>query len=126
MSSNAASLLLTNADPALVARYFALDHPLPQIYRTFPADPAMAAALEFCRGMRIIRQPAWECLATFITSSMKQVAHIAQISHTLRTRYGEAIGPRPPPSPIPRPPGSPHCARRTCAPAPWVTAPAIS
>jgi N-glycosylase/DNA lyase len=82
------SQLATGADPALVARYFALDHPLPEIYRSFPADPAMAAALEYCRGMRIIRQPAWECLATFITSSMKQVAHIAQISHTLRTRYG--------------------------------------
>jgi N-glycosylase/DNA lyase len=84
--------LVTNADPALVSRYFALDHPLPEIYRSFPADPAMAAALDFCRGMRIIRQPAWECLATFITSSMKQVAHIAQISHTLRTRYGVAAG----------------------------------
>jgi len=84
--------LLTDADPGLVGLYFALDHPLPEIYRSFPADPAMTAALEFCRGMRIIRQPAWECLATFITSSMKQVAHIAQISHTLRSRYGETAG----------------------------------
>jgi N-glycosylase/DNA lyase len=85
--------LLTDADPAAVARYFALDHPLPSIYSTFPKDPAMAAALHFCRGMRIIRQPAWECLATFITSSMKQVAHISQISHTLRTRYGRPLSP---------------------------------
>lgn len=84
--------LLTNGDPGMVVRYFALDHPLPEIYRTFPEDPVMAAALEFCRGMRIIRQPAWECLATFITSSMKQVSHIAQISQTLRSRYGRAAG----------------------------------
>jgi N-glycosylase/DNA lyase len=39
--------------------------------------------------LRIIRQPRWECLATFITSSMKQVAHIRQISRALRTRYGK-------------------------------------
>jgi len=84
--------LLTTAKPDLIARYFSLDHPLPEIYRSFPEDPAMAAALETCRGMRIIRQPAWECLATFITSSMKQVAHIAQISHILRTRYGQPLG----------------------------------
>jgi N-glycosylase/DNA lyase len=84
--------LWTDADRALVTRYFALDHPLAEIYGSFPTDPAMAAALEYCRGMRIIRQPAWECLATFITSSMKQVAHIAQISNTLRTRYGEPAG----------------------------------
>ena len=51
----------------------------------------MQAACDFCRGMRIIRQPAWECIATFITSSMKQVAHIAQISHTLRRRYGRKV-----------------------------------
>lgn len=32
----------------------------------------------------------WECLATFITSSLKQVAHIRAISLTLRERFGEA------------------------------------
>jgi N-glycosylase/DNA lyase len=74
----------------VVARYFALDHPLPKICAAFPRDPAMRAARDFCRGLRIIRQPRWECLATFITSSMKQVAHIRQISLTLRKRYGES------------------------------------
>ena len=84
--------LSTDLDPTLISRYFALDHPLVDIYKSFPEDKAMAAALEYCRGLRIIRQPAWECLATFITSSMKQVAHIAQISHTLRMRYGRQLG----------------------------------
>jgi len=69
--------------------YFALDHPLAEICRSFPGDPAMSAARDFCQGLRIIRQPRWECLATFITSSMKQVAHIRQISRALRTRYGK-------------------------------------
>ena len=73
------------------ARYLALDHPLAEMCATFPDDPAMAEAARFCRGMRIVRQPAWECVATFITSSMKQVAHIAQISHTLRRRFGARL-----------------------------------
>ncbi len=84
-------LVLSQGMEAAAARYFALDHPLAEIAATFPDDPAMTAAREFCRGMRIVRQPAWECLATFITSSMKQVAHIAQISHTLRQRFGRRI-----------------------------------
>jgi len=50
----------------------------------------MRAARDFCRGLRIIRQPKWECLATFICSSMKQVVHIRQISLALRERFGEA------------------------------------
>ena len=73
---------------ATVARYFALDHPLAQICASLPNDPVMNAARDFCRGLRIIRQPKWECLATFICSSMKQVAHIRQISRALRERFG--------------------------------------
>ena len=72
----------------LVKRYFALDHRLAAICASFPNDPAMSAARHFCRGLRIIRQPKWECLATFICSSMKQVAHIRQISKALRERFG--------------------------------------
>jgi N-glycosylase/DNA lyase len=72
-----------------VAHYFALDHPLKQICASFPQDEPMKAARDFCRGLRIIRQPKWECLATFICSSMKQVAHIRQISQALRRRFGE-------------------------------------
>src|SRR5215471_15880075 len=74
--------------PGLVARYFALDHPLAEICDSFPRDPTMNAARGFCRGLRIIRQPKWECLAIFICSSMKQVAHIRQISLALRKRFG--------------------------------------
>ncbi len=73
-----------------VAHYFALDHPLAEICASFPNDETMDAACGFCGGLRIIRQPKWECLATFICSSMKQVAHIRQISHALRMRFGEA------------------------------------
>jgi N-glycosylase/DNA lyase len=75
--------------PGIVEHYFALDHPLAEICDSFPKDPVMNAARHFCRGLRIIRQPKWECLATFICSSMKQVAHIRQISMALRKRFGE-------------------------------------
>lgn len=71
-----------------IVDYFALDHPLDEICATFPKDAAMNSAREFCRGLRIIRQPKWECLATFICSSMKQVAHIRQISAALRRHFG--------------------------------------
>jgi N-glycosylase/DNA lyase len=72
----------------VIANYFSLDHPLAEICRSFPCDAAMTAARNFCRGLRMIRQPRWECLATFICSSMKQVGHIRQISLALRKRFG--------------------------------------
>ena len=76
----------------LIQHYFALDHPMPEIYASFPpGDLALQEALGVCRGMRILRQPKWECLATFITSSMKQVAHIAQMSHSIRGKFGTPV-----------------------------------
>ena len=76
-------------DRERVTRYFGLDHSLDEIQATFPAnDPVLAAAMAYCPGIRIVRQPMWECLATFITSSLKQVTHIRAISMTLRERYG--------------------------------------
>jgi len=75
----------------LVTHYFALDHDLAAIYASFPEDETAQAALDTCRGLRIIRQPKWECLATFITSSMKQVAHIRQMSLALRARFGKPV-----------------------------------
>jgi N-glycosylase/DNA lyase len=80
---------------AIVANYFALDHPVAEICASFPNDLAMNAARKYCRGLRIIRQPKWECLATFICSPMKQVAHIRQISRNLRERFGEQRSARP-------------------------------
>ncbi len=82
-------LLFSGATAKVITNYFSLDHPLAEICRSFPSDPAICAARNFCEGLRIIRQPRWECLATFITSSMKQVAHIRQMARALRTRYGE-------------------------------------
>lgn len=84
-------LRILTGEPRVVRRYFAMDHDLEVIAAGFPRDHAMLAALEFCRGLRMIRQPAWECLATFITSSMKQVVHIRQMSHALRARFGRAV-----------------------------------
>lgn len=82
------------ANPAAaprLAHYFSLDHPVREICAALPTDAAMASARDYCRGLRIIRQPIWECLATFITSSMKQVAHIRQMSHALRERFAAPV-----------------------------------
>ena len=84
-----------------VRRYFALDDPVEEIHAALSRrDPAMRRAITYAPGLRILRQPHWECLASFLTSPMKKVAHIRAISLELRRRYG-----------VPRghlPDGSPH------------------
>lgn len=85
------SLWVSKGHEALARKFFALDHPLRQIYAVFPGDAFSQAALKSCPGLRVMRQPLWECLATFITSPMKQVAHIRQISLLLRSKFGEPV-----------------------------------
>jgi N-glycosylase/DNA lyase len=83
------TLQVTAGQGPLAAWYLALDHDLKKMQRTLPkGDPHLRRALQYSPGLRILRQPPWECLATFITSSLKQVAHIRQISLALRSRFG--------------------------------------
>lgn len=86
------TVLVHEGEAARVAHYLALDHDLKRMQRTLPRDDLhLRRAWKFAPGIRILRQPKWECLATFITSSLKQVAHIRQISLTLRERFGEPV-----------------------------------
>ena len=86
------SLLVSTGFTEKAGRYLGLDHPILQISRTFPAmDIMLNRAISYCRGIRLLRQPSWECLATFITSSLKQVPHIRQISLRLRERFGRRV-----------------------------------
>jgi N-glycosylase/DNA lyase len=72
-----------------VRRYFRLEQDHAAVLKSFPKkDKILRESVAFCPGLRILRQPLWECLATFITSSLKQVAHIRKISLELRRRFG--------------------------------------
>jgi len=85
------TVLTLSGDEAPISRYFGLDQSLGEIHGTFPReDLVLDAAIQYCPGIRVARQPVWECLATFITSSLKQVTHIRSISMALRQKYGEA------------------------------------
>lgn len=65
---------------------------LEDVLQTFPADPPMDAAVAFCRGLRLLRQDPWECLASFILSSTKQIVQIQQVVSALCERFGDFIG----------------------------------
>ncbi len=58
---------------------------------TFPTDAPMTAAVNSSRGLRLLRQEPWECLASFILSSTKQIVQIRQIVGLLCERFGEPI-----------------------------------
>jgi N-glycosylase/DNA lyase len=57
----------------------------------YPDDAPLQTAFQRHRGLRLLRQPAWECLASFILSSTKQIVQIRQIIELLCRRFGEPV-----------------------------------
>jgi N-glycosylase/DNA lyase len=78
-----------------LTHYLQLETRLDEIVETFPVDHVLEQAVKACWGLRLLRQSPWECLASFILSSTKQVCQIQQIIALLCDRFGELI-PTPP------------------------------
>lgn len=86
------TLQCTRGMAEMVSPYLGLDHDMDKITASFPpSDDVLGRAIAWCPGLRLLRQPQWECLATFITSSLKQVPHIRRISLRLRERFGQPV-----------------------------------
>ena len=64
---------------------------LAAVLKTFPDDAPMNQAVAHCPGLRLLRQDAWECLASFILSSTKQIVQIRQIVALLCEHFGEPV-----------------------------------
>ena len=77
--------------PRRLQHYLALDVSPGKVLATFPNDPLLRQAIRDHHGLRVIRQEPWECLASFIASSTKQIVQIRQIVGLLAQRFGEPI-----------------------------------
>lgn len=74
-----------------LTNYLQLEINLDHIVATFPDDEPMRVSVRACRGLRLLRQEPWECLASFILSSTKQIVQIRQIVGLLCERFGESL-----------------------------------
>ena len=71
--------------------HLAADEALEPILASFPDDPPLRAAVARCRGLRLLRQDPWECLASFICSSTKQIVQIRQIVALMADGWGAEV-----------------------------------
>jgi N-glycosylase/DNA lyase len=72
-----------------LADYLQISVCLGHVLSTFPDDEPMRTAVTACRGLRLLRQDPWECLASFILSSTKQIVQIQQIVAQVCACFGE-------------------------------------
>jgi len=74
-----------------LTHYLQIELDFNAVVATFPDDEPIRASVNACRGLRLLRQDPWECLASFILSSTKQIVQIRQIVSVLCERFGEPI-----------------------------------
>jgi N-glycosylase/DNA lyase len=86
-----ASCMEDPGDWAWLRDYLLLAEDHEAVIASFPDDEALRVATKTCAGLRLLRQPKWECLASFICSASKQIVQIRQIVRTMCERYGTPI-----------------------------------
>src|SRR5688572_23125123 len=75
-------------DPDDVRRFFGLDHDLPAIHAELARDPVLSGPLNAFRGLRILRQDPWECVASFITSAASNIPRITRNVRDMAATFG--------------------------------------
>ena len=68
-----------------------LDDDLEAIREAAPDDDLIDAAFEAYRGLRIVRDPFFPCLISFICSAQMRVARIFDMQASLREAYGAEV-----------------------------------
>ncbi|MEM9296761.1 MAG: DNA glycosylase [Bacteroidota bacterium] len=74
-----------------IEHYFSLDLNWSEIHKSFPKDRILHQSIKQFPGLKIVREPWWECTCNFICSSLKQVGHIQQINNKLRVGFGSKV-----------------------------------
>ncbi|WP_435194520.1 DNA-3-methyladenine glycosylase family protein [Natronomonas sp. EA1] len=74
--------------PDLLTHLLRLDDDLDAIVARTPADPLLDRAYDTYRGMRLVRDPPFPCLISFICSAQMRVERI----HGMQTRLAKAYG----------------------------------
>jgi N-glycosylase/DNA lyase len=79
-----------DAEPAL-REMLRLDDDLDAIVATGPDDPLLREAYATHRGMRIVNDPVFPCLISFICSAQMRVSRIYGMQTTLSERFGNSM-----------------------------------
>src|SRR5262245_41358702 len=78
-SGIAAETAVPQNDWSWLTDYLQTHVDLNSVLLSFPDDEPMRTSVTASRGLRLLRQEPWECLAAFICSSTKQIVQIRQI-----------------------------------------------
>lgn len=80
-----------NTNEKLIKNYFRLNDNLPQILESVNKDQIINNAISKLYGLRIIKQSHWECLASFICATYKNIISIQKMISNICYKLGKKI-----------------------------------
>ncbi len=84
-------LTFKGAPASFITHYFSLDVDLLPILASIDRDPFIHTAISQCTGLRLIRQPKWECLVSYICSTNSNIPTIRRRIASIAQQFGKAI-----------------------------------
>jgi N-glycosylase/DNA lyase len=84
-------LTFEGAPASFITHYFSLDVDLLPILSSIDRDPIIHTAISQCTGLRLIRQPKWECLVSYICSTNSNIPMIRRRIATIAQQFGKEI-----------------------------------
>jgi len=79
------------ADVAFVRHYLALDLDLEAILSSIDRDAVIHAAIEASYGLRILRQPLFECLVSYLCATNTNIPAVQRRVQEIAVRFGRRI-----------------------------------
>lgn len=77
------------ADETFVRHYLGLDLDLDQILASIDRDPVIGAAIDCCRGLRVLRQPFFECVLSFLCATNTNIPAVRARVEAIAAEWGD-------------------------------------
>jgi len=84
-------LTFSGAPADFIRHYFSLDVDLEPLLISIDRDPVIHAAIGRCEGLRLVRQPPWECTVSYICSTNSNIPTIRRRISSLAEQYGSPV-----------------------------------
>lgn len=88
---NGNKLIYAGAPSSFIRLYFSLDIDLEAILASIDCDPFIHESVRKNRGLRLVRQPPWECTVSYICSTNSNIPTIRRRIASIAQQFGKAI-----------------------------------
>jgi N-glycosylase/DNA lyase len=81
----------TGAPASFIRHYFSLDMDLDRVLASIDRDPFIRESIQKNRGLRLVRQPPWECTISYICSTNSNIPTIRRRIASIAKKFGSPV-----------------------------------